>query len=231
MIAHYDAALRNSDATIGTLIAHLRDAGLLRHTVVVITADHGEAFGETGYFTHGPKLDEAAMRVPLVIRLPDDFRGAKRGQVIDDLVRTVDIAPTALDALAIDPPKGLDGVSLLPALTGGTVPPLWAYAETEKSFVGIDPDAYIEGVAGKVRMARDQNWKLLVVPKLDGPEYRLYDLHQDPGETTNLYSRQPERAAALLARLQPILAADAGGKNEPQLTDAQKERLRALGYR
>lgn len=231
MIAHYDAALRNTDATIGTLIAHLRDAGLLRRTLVVITADHGEAFGETGYFTHGPKLDEAAMRVPLVIRLPDDFRGAKRGQVIDDLVRVVDIAPTVLDALAIEPPKALDGVSLLPALTGGTLPPLWAYAETEKSFVGVDPDAHIEGIAGKVRMVRDQNWKLLLVPKPDGPEYRLYDLRQDPRETTNLYSRHPEQAAELLERLQRILEADIDRRNEPQLTDSQKEHLRALGYR
>jgi arylsulfatase A-like enzyme len=231
MIAHYDAALRNTDASIGILIAHLRDAGLLRRTIVVITADHGEAFGETGYFTHGPKLDEAAMRVPLVIRLPDEFRRAKRGQVIDDLVRVVDIAPTVLDVVGIDPPKGLDGVSLLPALTGDTLPPLWAYAETEKSFVGVDPDAHIEGIAGKVRMMRDQNWKLLLVPKPDGPEYRLYDLREDPRETTNVYSRHPEQAAELLRRLQPILAADVGGKNEPQLTDSQKEHLRALGYR
>jgi arylsulfatase A-like enzyme len=153
--------------------------------------------------------------------------------VIGDLVRVVDIAPTVLDALAIESPRPLDGVSLLPALTGGTVPTLWAYAETEKSFVGVDPDAYIEGVAGRQRMAQDRNWKLLMVPKKDGAEYRLYDLRKDPEQTTDVCSIHPIETAMSLQRLRPILAADndAKAKKEPVLTDGQKEQLRALGYR
>lgn len=231
MIAHYDAALRNTDAAVGRVIARLRDAGLLRNTMVVITADHGESFGEAGYFTHGPKLDEAVMRVPLVVRLPDDFPGAKRGQVIDNLVRTIDIAPTVLAALDIEPTTPLDGANLLPVLTGGAVPPLWAYAETEKSFVGVDPDAHIEGIPGKMRMVRDERWKLLMIPKPDGPEYRLYDLRADPGEASNVYARHPREAAELRERLETVLAADVGRKDEPQLSDSEKEQLRALGYR
>jgi arylsulfatase A-like enzyme len=231
MIAHYDAALRNTDALIGNLMVQMRQAGLLERTIVVVTADHGEGFGEHGYFTHGPKLDDAAVRVPLVIRLPAGFPGAKRGQVVDDLVRVVDVAPTVLDVLGIESPQPLDGATLLPALTGAAVPPLWGYAESEKSFIGVDPDAYIDGVPGKVRMARDQDWKLILVPRPEGPEYRLYDLRADPDEATNVYDRHPDKAAELLHRLQPILTADIGDKGEPQLTDSQKEHLRQLGYR
>jgi arylsulfatase A-like enzyme len=80
-------------------------------------------------------------------------------------------------------------------------------------------------------MVRDQNWKLLMVPKPNGPEYRLYDLRRDPRETTDVYARHPQEAAVLLQRLQPLLAADSNAQNEPQLTDRQKEHLRALGYR
>jgi arylsulfatase len=70
MIAHYDAKLRFGDALIGQLVDHLRKSGQLEKTIVAVTSDHGESFGEHGYRQHGPRVDEPVMRVPLVIRLP-----------------------------------------------------------------------------------------------------------------------------------------------------------------
>lgn len=230
LIAHYDAALRNTDAMVGALIDRLREAGLLRNTVVVVTADHGEAFGEHGYFTHGARVHKAAMHVPLVIRLPDDFPRARRGQVVDELVRVIDIMPTALDANALPVPERLDGTSLLPVLTGGEAPALWAYGESGATFVGVDPDTHVPGVRGKVRMVRDRDSKLVMVPRLLREETRLFDLRSDPAELIDVAAHHPERVAELRALLQPFIDRDQGNTQVPQLTDNQREQLQQLGY-
>ncbi len=231
LIAHYDAALRTTDAMVGALLERLRDAGLLRTTAVVVTSDHGEAFGEHGYFTHGARVHNAAMHVPLVIRLPDDFPRAVRGRVVDDLVRVVDIMPTMLDVASAPAPQGLDGISLLPALTGGEVPALWAYGESGATFVGVDPDTYVSGVRGKVRMVRDRDSKLVVVTKpYQFEEVRLFDLRRDPAELIDVAMHHPERVAELRQLLQPFIDRDRGDTQVPRLTDNQVDQLRQLGY-
>jgi arylsulfatase A-like enzyme len=231
LIAHYDAALRTTDALVGALIERLRERGLLRNTLVIVTADHGEAFGEHGYYTHGVRVDETVMHVPLVIRLPDEIAGARRGQSVDELVRVVDIMPTVLDVLGLPVPPGLDGISLLPVLTGAApLPALWAYGESDNGFVGDDPDTHLPGVRGKTRMARTPDWKLVLVPKPVSNEVRLFDLRNDPGERVDVADRYPHKIAELQRLLDPFLALDQGDTRVPQLTESQQEQLRQLGY-
>ena len=106
MIAHYDAKLRFGDALIERLIEHLRATGRLDRTIVVVTADHGESFGEHGYRQHGPRVDEPAMRVPLVVWVPPTHPEHHPGGRSDELVRIVDIFPTLLDAARSAGPGG-----------------------------------------------------------------------------------------------------------------------------
>jgi arylsulfatase A-like enzyme len=231
MQAHYDGEIREIDATVGRLYDALEKKGLLRSTLLVITSDHGEEFGEHGYMQHGPRVDEHVLRVPLVIRFPDAAPRGKPGQRLAQLVRTADVMPTILDAIGLPVPPGLDGVSLMPAIDQGRDLELHAYAESGREFLGIDPELKLPGIAGKERMLRDRRWK--IVYRHDGtrPTYRLYDLEADPGETRDVAAEHPEVAADLRARLEALMATDENPtKGDTAVGAEETEKLRQLGY-
>lgn len=225
-IAHYDAELYATDALIGGLLDTLQERGELDRTVVIVTSDHGESFGEHGYLQHGPRVDETVMRVPLVVWLPPGHPARAAGTERDELVRVIDVLPTALDALGVAPPPGLDGRSLLPDSPGE---PASAYGEAGRSFMGTDPERHYAGVRGKQRMLQHGRWKLVYTPGPDGGRAVLFDVQADPDERNDLAGQHPDLRTDLLDALRAI---DAGGDedDEPALSEEQKERLRALGY-
>jgi arylsulfatase len=95
----YDAEINFADEQIGRLLAHLRRQGWLDSTLIIVTADHGEAFGEHGKFSHRFELYDELLRVPLIMRLPARLPA---GQVVTSQVRLLDLVPTVLDLLNID---------------------------------------------------------------------------------------------------------------------------------
>jgi arylsulfatase len=106
--ARYDGEVAEVDRQLGRLLDALRERGLFEESLVVFTADHGEAFGEEGlHFAHGEGLGEALLRVPLLLHVPGE-PAAVRG----DAVRLIDVAPTALALLGLPAPD-LPGESLL----------------------------------------------------------------------------------------------------------------------
>jgi arylsulfatase A-like enzyme len=226
----------------------MRAAGVLERTVIAVTSDHGESFGEAGYFQHGPQLDESVVRVPLIICLPEGhpalsrswvekslqwvgLKRSGRGVNFDGLVRVTDVFPTILDAVGLPIPDNLDGISLLPVIAGDELPDLWAYAENGRSFVGVDPDRHVAGIDGKMRMIRDADWKMIFVPKPGGGETRLYDLHTLPLEARNVAEENPAKVDQMRQRLQSVIGGkETGDGPERELTEAEKEQLRNLGY-
>jgi arylsulfatase A-like enzyme len=231
IIAHYDAEIRQTDAVIGSLIDRMQEANLLDQTIVVITADHGESFGEHGYLQHGPKVDEPVVRVPLIIRLPKEHPFADPGRAVEDQVSTTDILPTLLTAVGVKVPDAVDGENLLPAMKGKSLGKRWAYAESGKDFVGASPEVFVEGIKGKQRMIRYDGWKLVYIPKPDMAVYQLFNLRDDPGENRDVAREFPERVKELRAILESVLKSDEDdGSRERELTDAEKEQLRQLGY-
>jgi len=100
----YQGEVRCTDDFIGDFLAELRSLDALDETLVIISADHGEAFGEHGYYSHPRKLHDELIDVPLIIS------GPSKGTV-DTPVSTIDIVPTILDGADVDS-KSLPGTSV-----------------------------------------------------------------------------------------------------------------------
>jgi len=126
LINSHDSCIAYIDHHIGLLVDHLREQGLLENTLLIITGDHGEHFGERGLVAHGNSLYWAQLHVPLVVRLPD---GAAAGSRVDEFVSMRDLPATILDVIGVQPDVELPGVSLRP---------LWAGGDNATPFVGSD---------------------------------------------------------------------------------------------
>ncbi|MBW2498143.1 MAG: sulfatase, partial [Deltaproteobacteria bacterium] len=106
----YDGEIAYVDAQLGRLLATLDRLGLSESTFVALTADHGESLGEHGYaFDHGDLLFEHQVRIPFLLRGP----GVPPGRRAHPTGRSIDVLPTLLALLGIDPPSELEGRSLL----------------------------------------------------------------------------------------------------------------------
>ncbi len=216
----YDGEVAWTDALIGRLRALLERRGLWQEALVVITADHGEAFGEHGETGHGYFAYETTLRVPFIARGP----GLPAGTTVPGTVRAIDVMPTMLDLLGT-PAPAVTGVSLAAAFRGGVAPPTPTYAES------LTPLVHYQW--SDLRVWREGPWKYILAPR---PE--LYDLAADPGETTNRAAAEPARARALRAALERMLraereratAAEAPGAAAAALSADTLQKLGALGY-
>ncbi|MGH7857567.1 MAG: sulfatase, partial [Candidatus Binatia bacterium] len=113
-VAMYDSAIAYADEQIGRLLHKLDELGISDRTLVVLTSDHGELFGEHGEFGHYSLYDENLL-VPLVISLPRKFGGGRR---VTRQVRLVDVPVTILDLVGAPSLPEPDGTSLAPDLLG-----------------------------------------------------------------------------------------------------------------
>lgn len=182
----YDDCLAALDAQLGDLIEALRERGVLDRTVLILTADHGEQFGEHGEFGHGLSLHDEEIRVPLLIRAPGL---APEGLVVPDAVSLRDLAATAIDLSGLAPHT--------PPLPGSSLASLWR--EPRPGPAAISP-AFSE-LRGPVDdrntrpIAEEEDglpnsWRSVVADGLaylrrgDGRE-SLYDLATDPSQTHN----------------------------------------------
>lgn len=213
----YHAEILYADHQIGLLIRHLEDVGLREQTLVVIVSDHGEGLGEHGESSHAYYLYDTTMRVPLLFWGPPQLPAGRR---VAAVVRTADIAPTILDFVGIPVPPEMQGVSLLPLVSGERDDlDLAAYGES------AEIASLFNGSV--LRSLRHGDWKYVhQVP----PE--LYDIASDPGETRNLAPSQPEKVALLRQRLESLVGAapsSPGGAAVPVGQEVAQQ-LQALGY-
>jgi choline-sulfatase len=177
-------------------------------SLVVLTADHGEAFGEHGEESHSLFVYDTTLHVPLILR----GVGVPAGRRIGSAVGLVDVAATVADLAAA---TGLPGRSLRGEWSKSPLPRPALYAES------LAPQ--LEFGWSDLRAWRDGRYKLIRAPR---PE--LYDLARDPGETTNLFSREPERARQMAEAMDAVLARES--RTPVKLDPEAAERLRSLGY-
>lgn len=184
--------VRYADRALGSMLGHLRRTGRADTTVVVVNADHGEAFGEHGRYFHSTSYYDVQIHVPLVFRVPRLPPGTCPAPV-----GNVDVVPTLLELLDLPRRPWMQGASLLPSLLQpGCGWPRAAFAETlnvgSGSFWAMD----------RIRMATDGRWKLLHY--LDDDLLQLFDRRSDPGERRNLAHSEPRHTARLLGWLQAL---------------------------
>jgi arylsulfatase A-like enzyme/Flp pilus assembly protein TadD len=209
--ALYRGEVSYVDSLLQRLLASLDQRGLSESTLLVVTADHGESLGEHGEDTHGFFLYQSTLHVPLLMRAP----GIRPGQRVGALVRTIDIAPTVLELLGVEPPRGVEGVSFVAASGEVRSPDVEAYSET---FVPRLAFGWSE-----LRSLRRRNWKLILAPRSE-----LYDLDSDPGEERNRISEEGDIARGLRAGLDELPGHEGAG---PERVDQETlGSLRALGY-
>jgi arylsulfatase A-like enzyme len=178
-VDRYDGEIRDTDREIGRLIEGVRRRA--PHTIVVVTADHGEEFGEHGGAYHGTTLFDEQTRVPLIIDVP-----GLPPRRIEAPVSTTSVLPTLLGLTGIPSSTPFDGTDLTPWLTGAPAPP------------SADlPSVFVEN-AGQ-RAVVDRHEKLLCDNLTD--TCALFDLKDDPAERADVAPARPRRVAALRAQL------------------------------
>ena len=229
LIALYDAEIRFMDLQIGRLLQGFIDRGLYDDAVVAVIADHGEGLGDHDWWSHG-LLYQEQIRVPFLLRAP----GVQPGSRVSGQVRGTDLAPTVLDALAIDRATWpeMDGVSLLPALRAGTPPRQQiAYADSVNrlTYGRLDDPTRKDRKQDRLYSLIDGDLKL-IFHELEPEKTEFYNLANDPGETRNLASTKPPEMKALLQRLKGLGALSGIDASETQTPADRAEALRALGY-
>ena len=195
------------DHEIGLVLKHLEASDRLDRTQIWFMADHGDYLGDHGLFTKNPALYDCLIRTPMIVSGP----GITAQQHSNALVSHVDVLPTILASAGIDVPDQAQGVNLTPLLQGDSSLSPRPFAVAEYGIPGVPYDLErmtIENVppgsqfrkpqnpvpwegnpvslAGRIRMIRTTEWKLVHEP---GGTDELYNLIDDPHELTNLLNR------------------------------------------
>lgn len=200
------------DKGIGQIMNLLKELELDQNTIVFFSSDNGPTYNRLGgsdsdfFHSAGPfrglkgGLYEGGIRVPLIVRYPGHIQA---GTVNDHISAFWDILPTVCDLSQIDPPSGIDGISLAPALLG--------QPQKQHNFLYWEFPDY-----GGQQAVRFANWKAIrtgLKEKESDTRIQLYNLETDLGETNNLADQNPEivsrcrsimRSARVESRLFPF---------------------------
>lgn len=170
--ALYDAQILYWDYFFSELWAKIAEMGLDRNLIVIVIADHGEAFFEHGYCDHGYGLHIEELRVPMVFYMPNRLKNGR----IKNTAALVDVAPTILEMLGIDKPKQWEGESLWRLFQGDELKPRRIFSELDIPVRG----RYVSFIED------NKHW----IYNLQNEELEfVYDLENDPLEDHNLLEK------------------------------------------
>ncbi len=226
LAALHDGEISYHDRELGVFLEKLRELGLYDDTVFVITSDHGEEFDEHGSWGHGHSVYQELLHVPLVVRWK---AAGSAGVRIPDVVSTMDIAPTVLEATGVDVPDVFEGRSLVGHLHGAAPP---------------GPPVAFSDFLDDRRVIRAGRWKLILRGNLT---WTMFDLEEDPGEERQLDRSNANPVALRYTRIllgQFLGASDrtawlTGGRGRPAQVLPQQDsqidaelcrQLQQLGY-
>lgn len=216
----YDGEIRGVDDSLRELVSGLSRRGLMKNTILVVTADHGEELGEHGRMSHGQTVYQEVLQVPLVIYEPHRLPAGRRfGRA-----SLMDVVPTLIDLLGLDrPQEPLDGQSLAGLLTSTD-----SREDPERPFL-----AHLDFTDGTGLAMIQGKWKLVFGKNPYRKE--MFDLEADPGERHNLLGR-PEVAetfsevATRMTSLYDGYARAGLDRADVTLEASLSQSLAALGY-
>jgi arylsulfatase A-like enzyme len=187
VIPVYMGLIKQIDDQLGRLLQFLESRGLLDTTMIVFTSDHGDYLGDH-WMGEKDLFHDASAKIPLIVVDPSPAADAARGTVCAELVESIDLIPTFLEALGADPAAQahrLEGRSLAPFLHGEP-PATWRRFAISEYDYALQPAAAKLGVEprdARLFMVADKRWKLVHAP---GFRPMLFDLANDPGELRDL---------------------------------------------
>jgi arylsulfatase A-like enzyme len=164
----YDGEMTFVDMQLRGLVTWIQQQPWGSRTAIVVTADHGESFGEHGHFRHGFELWQHLVRVPWFFVLP----GARPRRI--EVPRShIDLAPTILELMGVAREAEFTGQSLVSELYGGDAPARDVWVDLARTSDNDRRRALIHG-------------RYKIIAYGDDTRFEVYDIESDPGETTNL---------------------------------------------
>ena len=218
VVSRYDGEIRYLDHCLGLLLEKLKALRVYDNTLIIITADHGEAFGEHNQMHHSMTLYEEVLHVPLIIKYPST---SPRKGVVEKRVSLVDLLPTVLSFLNYPIPPEIDGEILENSdhpIIAENYSSLWNYMVWGKRF-HRDLRAIYQGKEKYIWSSNSLN--------------ELYDLERDSREEENIVGKFPHKAEIMQRTLDQWLASFEPPKTEGEkvkINKSTEEALRALGY-
>jgi len=207
LVSRYDAELAQADFNLSALFEKIKSLKLDKNSVIVFLSEHGDYLGENGYFMKPSpnalgNLHRANLNFPLIIKVPNLNNKVMQNQI----VQTIDVAPTLLDFLELSPDKKMQGKSLKEVLFSQKEINDFSYGYSKRydlanndKFVGIFELETLQNKDWKINTEQEFREPLLLVEK---PQFYLYNLKKDPEEKVNLADREPKVLAQLKAKLE-----------------------------
>ncbi len=214
--SQYDGAIAYIDAKLGELFAKMQQLGLYDNSIIVLTSDHGQSFGEKGLVGHGSSVYQEQVHVPLIIK----YLGETHAKVQDRLVSQIDLLPTILESLGYET-DSLPGNSLLaPKRPQGA-----AFSESFPCDLLVSLNNRFRRIERATFMG---DFKLITATN---GIHQFYDLGTDPHEEHNVYAERLPAASALEASLHHWALTTPVARPQPAVLDRRAiESLKSLGY-
>lgn len=230
----YDNSILWVNSVLNPFFEELASEGRLENTLIVITSDHGEAFGERGFEGHARHVYKETTEVPLIISFP--FR-LEEPVVVSDRSAGIDVWPTIFDLLGMSGFEVSDGQSRVPEILAAARKEAPESDETGRpTYAYLDQNWGRRGTMEKTTLSvADGPFRYVVVQNEEGArvEEHLYDSAQDPAELEDIRGKDPDRLEQM-RRLAESYDKDATPpfKTDPRLEieEIQLKQLRALGY-
>ncbi len=240
MMKLYEAEIKAFDDFYGNFVKKLKEMGIYNQSMIVFFTDHGEEFYEHKGWSHAHALYNELLKSPLFIKFPANQH---RGKTIDTPVAIIDILPTVLDFTQIRHDRKVDGLSLMPLINGGEWKRKQVYASTSVTYLvkQIQPKFAIIDSDYKLIYNYEyspENLKFFekygLPPKVD--EVQIFDMKNDITEikpiTGKKFASIKKRYWNDVRRVKQTIERGMAKprKSNIRFTEAEKKKLRSLGY-
>lgn len=228
--ARYAGEVTYTDSQLGIVIKTLKEKGLYDNTMIIVTSDHGEAFGEKHddgnivEYGHGYHLYDTTQHVPLLIKLPGE---KQKNQRIKQIVQLIDIVPTLLEYLEADIPSSFQGDSLIELLKGNQPEKIGiAFSQTipNLSVLSKNPEKI-----QKLQLKSARTDKVKYIQNTAGSRKELYDLDLDKNEYRNIILQKTDIAKNYEQQLINLFGSKSTSKNA-EVDQRTLDQLKSLGY-